>query len=39
MGRIGVSEDICRAALFLASELSSCMTGSPVVVGGGIPLR
>lgn len=36
--RIGKPEDIANAALFLASDLSSFITGTILVVSGGIPL-
>jgi 2-deoxy-D-gluconate 3-dehydrogenase len=35
MGRMGDPDDIGRAALFLASELASYMTGTQIVVDGG----
>jgi hypothetical protein len=35
MGRIGLPEEIARAALFLASDDSSFMTGSELFVDGG----
>ncbi len=38
MQRMGEPDDIGRVALFLASELSSYMTGSQVVVDGGVLL-
>ncbi len=38
MQRIGSPGDIAGAALFLASELSSYMTGDRLLVGGGAPL-
>ena len=37
--RMGTSEDIAGAALFLASELSSYITGHPLYVTGGLPLQ
>ena len=36
MGRIGTADDIAGPALFLASELSSYITGLCLYVGGGI---
>ncbi len=37
--RIGTPEDIAGAALFLASELSSYITGQALYVAGGLPLQ
>jgi 3-oxoacyl-[acyl-carrier protein] reductase len=37
--RIGTPEDIANAALFLASDLSSYVTGVVLPVSGGIPLK
>lgn len=38
MQRMGVPEDVAGAALFLASDLSSYITGDSIFVGGGLPL-
>ena len=35
LGRIGTSEDVAYGALFLASDESSFMTGSELVIDGG----
>jgi NAD(P)-dependent dehydrogenase (short-subunit alcohol dehydrogenase family) len=39
MQRIGTPEDIAGVALFLASDLSSFVTGSQINVGGGLPYK
>lgn len=39
MGRMGVPDDIGKTVLFLASEMSSYMTGSQIVVDGGYLLK
>ncbi|MBN2238414.1 MAG: SDR family oxidoreductase [Dehalococcoidales bacterium] len=38
MGRVGTPEEIANTALFLASELSSFITGETILVSGGLPL-
>ena len=38
MKRMGDPDDIGKVALFLASDLASYMTGSQVVVDGGVLL-
>jgi 3-oxoacyl-[acyl-carrier protein] reductase len=37
--RIGTPEDIAGAALFLASDLAAYVTGTSLVVSGGLPLQ
>ena len=39
LGRVGTPEDIAGAVLFLASELSSFVTGHCLYVTGGLPLQ
>jgi 3-oxoacyl-[acyl-carrier protein] reductase len=38
MQRMGLPEEVAGVALFLASELSSYVTGETINVGGGLPL-
>jgi NAD(P)-dependent dehydrogenase (short-subunit alcohol dehydrogenase family) len=38
MGRMGMPEEVAGVALFLASELSSYVTGDAINCGGGLPL-
>ncbi|HEV2993836.1 MAG TPA: SDR family oxidoreductase, partial [Acidimicrobiia bacterium] len=37
--RLGVPEDVAHAALFLASDLASWITGHTLVVDGGALIR
>lgn len=39
LGRFGETEDVANAALFLASELSSYVTGSSIDVNGGMHMN
>ena len=38
LGRLGTPEDIAGAVLFYSSELSSYVTGTNLIVAGGLPL-
>jgi NAD(P)-dependent dehydrogenase (short-subunit alcohol dehydrogenase family) len=38
LGRMGTPEDVARAALYLASEDSSFMTGQAIILDGGITI-
>ena len=37
--RVGTPEDVAGAALFMASDLSSYVTGDRIIVSGGLPLQ
>jgi 2-deoxy-D-gluconate 3-dehydrogenase len=39
MGRMGDPDDIGKVALFLASDMSSYLTGTQIVVDGGYLLK
>ncbi len=39
IGRVGQPEELARAIVFLASDASSFMTGSPMIVDGGLLAR
>jgi len=39
MGRLGHAHEVAGCALFLASELSSFVTGSEIAVNGGAPVH
>lgn len=39
MGKLGDPDDIGKAALFLASDMSSYMTGTQIVIDGGVLLK
>ena len=36
LGRLGTSEDVAKVCLFLASDLSSYVTGTVLSVNGGL---
>jgi NAD(P)-dependent dehydrogenase (short-subunit alcohol dehydrogenase family) len=39
MGRFGTPEEVAKAALFLASDDASFITGTPLIVDGGWTAR
>ena len=39
MKRMAAAQEIAQAALFLLSDQSSFMTGSPMIVDGGMSVR
>ncbi len=36
VGRLGTSEDVAYGVLYLATDESSCVTGSELVIDGGL---
>ncbi|TET91797.1 MAG: SDR family oxidoreductase [Desulfobacteraceae bacterium] len=39
LGRLGMAEDIAHCGLFLASDESSFITGTEIIVDGGIMVK